>query len=372
MIKYIGSKRTLVPAISAIAEALPGVQTAADPFTGTTRVAQAFKQLGLRVTANDMSSYALAFARCYIEADAAQLDVDYLTRAIAALNDLTGVPGYVTNMFCVESRFFTPANGARIDAVRAAIDDIARDELERAVLLTSLIEAADRVDSTTGVQMAYLKQWAARAHNELQLRLPELLAGEGTALCADANSESITAACSACDLTYLDPPYNQHSYLGNYHVWETLARHDAPETYGIARKRIDTRDRRSDYNSSRRAEQAFTHMVQDITSPWMLVSFNAEGFLDASTIIDVLASRSPGSHVGVLSITHPRYVGARIRIHDLRGRKVGTVGHLTTSEHMFLAGDDPGAITRALAAGAACMPDRVPVPPGLATTLATS
>ena len=29
------------------------------------------------------------------------------------------------------------------------------------VLLTSLIEAADRVDSTTGVQMAYVKQWAA-------------------------------------------------------------------------------------------------------------------------------------------------------------------------------------------------------------------
>ena len=28
------------------------------------------------------------------------------------------------------------------------------------VLLTSLIEAADRVDSTTGVQMAYVKQWA--------------------------------------------------------------------------------------------------------------------------------------------------------------------------------------------------------------------
>ena len=37
------------------------------------------------------------------------------------------------------------------------------------------ILAADRVDSTTGVQMAFLKQWAARSHNQLELRLPDLL-----------------------------------------------------------------------------------------------------------------------------------------------------------------------------------------------------
>ena len=47
------------------------------------------------------------------------------------------------------------------------------------VLLTSLIEAADRVDSTTGVQMAYVKQWAPRSYRPLELRVPELLAGRG-------------------------------------------------------------------------------------------------------------------------------------------------------------------------------------------------
>ena len=46
------------------------------------------------------------------------------------------------------------------------------------VLLTALMLAADRVDSTTGLQMAYLKQWAARAYNDIELRVPELLAGQ--------------------------------------------------------------------------------------------------------------------------------------------------------------------------------------------------
>ena len=41
------------------------------------------------------------------------------------------------------------------------------------MLLTALLEAADRVDSTTGLQMAYLKAWAPRSYNPLELRLPE-------------------------------------------------------------------------------------------------------------------------------------------------------------------------------------------------------
>ncbi|MGP0032372.1 MAG: DNA adenine methylase, partial [Acidimicrobiales bacterium] len=52
MIKYLGSKRRLVPVLSAICAA-SGARTAVDLFTGTTRVAQAFKAQGLDVTALD-------------------------------------------------------------------------------------------------------------------------------------------------------------------------------------------------------------------------------------------------------------------------------------------------------------------------------
>ncbi len=50
---------------------------------------------------------------------------------------------------------------------------------------------------------------------------------------------------------YLDPPYNQHRYFTNYHVWETLVRGDEPEHYGIACKRLDAREdsTRSVFNS---------------------------------------------------------------------------------------------------------------------------
>src|SRR5690349_10909558 len=151
VIKYIGSKRRLVPVLSELFDR-SGARSALDLFTGTTRVAQAFKSAGAHVIAVDSARYSHVFARTWIETDASAVDIRALTDAIAELDSLPGSPGYFTDTFCVRSRFFQPHNGERIDAIRAAI---ARDHAGSAIepiLLTSLLLAADRVDSTTGVQ----------------------------------------------------------------------------------------------------------------------------------------------------------------------------------------------------------------------------
>ncbi len=185
MIKYLGSKRRLVPVLAQLCAAADARQ-ALDLFTGTTRVAQAFKQCGATVTAVDTARYAEVFARCYVETDATTVDKDALRDALEALQAVPPEPGYFTDTFCVQSRFFQPENGAKVDAIRTAIArDHAGSPLEP-LLLTSLIEAADRVDSTTGVQMAYVKQWAPRSFRPLELREPELVSGPGRAVRGDA------------------------------------------------------------------------------------------------------------------------------------------------------------------------------------------
>ena len=164
VIKYLGSKRRLVPALTVLAEA-SGARTALDLFCGTTRVAQAWKRLGMEVTAVDSARFAHVLARCYVATDPQALPglTDRVADAVERLNAVPGRPGYVTATFCEASRYFRPENGARIDAVRDLIErEYAGDDLWP-VLMTSLVEAADRVDSTTGLQMAYLKQWAPRA-----------------------------------------------------------------------------------------------------------------------------------------------------------------------------------------------------------------
>jgi len=340
VIKYIGSKRTLVPRIVELVSALPAVTTVCDLFTGTTRVAQGLKRSGHQVVANDMASYAEVFARCYIETDAREVDLSRVRQQLDHLMALPDVDGYVTEMFGRQSRFLQPHNGRRIDAMRPEIDRIAADPLEHAILLTSLIEAADRVDSTTGVQMAYLKQWAARSNKPLELRVPELIPGAGSrASRADANA--IAPTLGPLDLVYLDPPYNQHSYHANYHVWETIARGDAPEAYGIARKRVDCQSTKSDYNSKRRAWDAFSDLIHTLDARYLIVSFNDEGYLPPADIRDLLAARGD---VGSIPIDFKRYVGAQIGIHSPAGVKVGTVGKRRNTEHLFLVGDGATAI----------------------------
>lgn len=349
MIKYLGSKRRLIPVLSQICAA-SGARTAVDLFTGTTRVAQAFKAQGLAVTALDSARYAHVFAQTYIATDAATADVGALTAAVAHLNGLPGRPGYVHDTFCSEARFFQPFNGARIDAVRDAIESEYAGSPLYPLLLTSLIEAADRVDSTTGVQMAYVKQWAPRSARPLTLRVPDLLSGGGRAVLGDALE--VTPTLGPFDLAYVDPPYNQHRYFTNYHVWETLVAWDAPEAYGVARKRIDSRDpsTRSAFNSKRTMPDALRRVVRDLDCRLLVLSYNDEAWLNADELEAVCREGGGGAggagerEVVTLSFDSARYVGAQIGIHNPAGDKVGQVSHLSNHELLVIAGE--GALVR--------------------------
>src|SRR5689334_13870120 len=191
MIKYIGSKRRLVPVLGDLASAV-GARSCVDLFTGTTRVAQELKERGMHVTA---------------------------------------------------------------------------------------IEAADRVDSTTGVQMAYVKQWAPRSFRPLALRVPELLPGTGVAVRGDACE--LAGALGSFDFAYLDPPYNQHRYFTNYHIWETLVAWDAPEHYGVACKRVDARDvtTKSVFNDRRAMPAALAEVIANVDAELLVVSYNNESWV---------------------------------------------------------------------------------------------
>lgn len=344
MVKYIGSKRALVPVIlNAVGgvggvEQGGGVRTVLDLFSGTSRVGHALKGAGYRVVANDHNAYAATLARCYVEADLEDVAAD-AARLIAELNGLPGRAGYFTETFCVRSRYLQMKNGERVDAVREAIAAKGLAPELEAVVLTSLVEAADRVDSTTGLQMAYLKKWSPRSHNDLELRMPAVLsqaaAGKGRALCMDA---AAAAREVEADVVYLDPPYNQHSYLGNYHVWESLVRWDKPETFGVACKRVDVKQRQSVFNSRPKFAGAVREVLDAVRARAVVVSFNNEGFMTREEMEGMLGGMWGGTaRVTTIENDFKRYVGAKIGIYNPRGEKVGRVSHIENKEYVYVA-----------------------------------
>jgi adenine-specific DNA-methyltransferase len=120
---------------------------------------------------------------------------------------------------------------------------------------------------------------------------------------------------------------------------------DAPEAYGVARKRIDARDAstRSAFNSKRTMPAALASVVAALDCELLVLSYNDESWLGVEELEELCASsarpRGGGRReVATLAFDSARYVGARIGIYDPSGRKVGRVGHLSNRELLVIAG----------------------------------
>jgi len=334
VIKYLGSKRALLPVLETLFRASEA-STAIDLFTGTTRVAATIKQLGMNVTAVDTASYSEVFSKVFIELDGSEADLQELAGAIGSLNSLSGRSGYFTEVFCEQARFFQPKNGQRIDAIRSAIESKYKQSWMYFPLLASLLVAADKVDSTTGVQMAYLKSWSRRSFLELELQVPQLLTGPGRSVKGDAIEQA--HKLGSFDLAYLDPPYNQHRYFGNYHIWETLVRWDDPEYYGIANKRIDARlsENKSAFNSKLTMPDALEKLIAGLDAKILVLSYNNESWLSRRELSDMCSSYES---VEILDFDSKRYVGSQIGGYNQSGRMVGKPGAHRNLEHIVIAG----------------------------------
>jgi adenine-specific DNA-methyltransferase len=304
--RYIGNKTRLLDFIRRVLRRrgiAPG--RAVDPFSGTASVARALKRWRFAVHASDIMEYGYVLARAYVEvAGKPRLEglADVtggsgLRHALSYLNGLPGQPGFMYEHYSPEGgaggrhgrMYFTPANAARIDAIRSCIEkwrDAGRlDDDAYHTLVAALIEAADRVANTTGVYAAFVKSWQANAVRPLQLRTERHVYGNG---CSAARADAIEAVAQAgeFDLLYLDPPYNARQYAGYYHIPELIARgwyDGAVRTRGKTGL-IDDRAQRSDWSSSRRCEAAFEALIATARSRHIVMSYSAEGIIPEATI----------------------------------------------------------------------------------------
>lgn len=342
MIKYLGSKKKLLEEIyKATLDGFDGeVESVIDLFSGTSRVGHHFKTKGHRVIANDLSAYGKVLADALVVADKETIQ-DEAQKWIDHYNKNKGtLDGYFTDTFCRKSRFFQEKNGKRVDYIREDIEKRDFDPILKSVLLTSLMLAADKVDSTCGVQMAYLKKWAKRSDKDLEMKMPALTDassfGSSESHQGDALEKSKTLKA---DVAYLDPPYNQHSYLGNYHIWESLVKWDKPEVYGIACKRVDVKTRKSDFNKKREAEVAMEKVIDNCAKnvKRIVVSFNDEGYISKDKMISLLEKHGDTK---VITIEYQRYIGSQIGIHNKKGEKVGEKGKKKNNEFIFVTDVD--------------------------------
>ena len=136
LVPYLGNKRNLLDLIGTAIDACgidPAQSTFLDAFAGSGVVARYAKQRGFAVIANDWEPYARVLNTAAIACNAppACEALGGYAAAIAHLNALPGIDGWVTTNLCPiddgapdplrERMFYRRATGRRFDAIRAQI-----------------------------------------------------------------------------------------------------------------------------------------------------------------------------------------------------------------------------------------------------------
>ena len=335
-IKYIGSKLKLIPQVLELVKKVDA-KTILDGFSGTTRVSQALAKLGWTVICNDVAPWSKIFGTCYLlntkPRDAYQPLIDHLNAVPSIDGWFTEHYGGHANSGCAiqEDGLKKPwqfHNTRKLDAIRQEIETLKLDPIEKAVALTSLILALDRVDSTLGHFSAYLREWAPRAYKELVLKVPEIFTSEGDHQVHQADIFELVPRVSV-DLAYFDPPYGSNNekmppsrvrYAAYYHLWKSVVLFDKPTLFGKAKRRKDTSDplAASIFEEFRRTDdgqfiavQAIAKLVRETQARWILLSYSSGGRATAQQLNEVM--QNSGKLLAVLELDYKKNVMAGMR-----------------------------------------------------------
>ena len=268
--RYLGNKYKLLSFIKRVVDSeCDGIETVADIFSGTGAVASAFQDKQLITNdilySNYICNYAWFSSRKYSRKK--------LERVIDSYNNLVvSEENYMTQNF--SDTYFSYEDCAKIGYIR---EDIEKkygakeiNERERALLITSLLYAMDKIAKTCGHYDAYRQGVEFDLH--LEMALPEAsMDNNRKNKCYNTDSNELAKKITA-DLVYIDPPYNSRQYCDAYHLLENVARWEKPEVFGVAKK-MDRSALKSKY-CTKSAADAFEDLIRHLKCRYIVLSYN--------------------------------------------------------------------------------------------------
>lgn len=268
--RYLGNKYKLLPFIKKVVQdECENIEIVADIFAGTGAVSSAFTDKIL--VTNDLmySNYICNYAWFGSEKYNKQIIID----SVVKYNQLSNLEdNYMTDNF--SDTYFSRDDCAKIGYIREDIESMfinnKINNRERAILITSLLYAMDKIAKTCGHYDAYRK--GAVFDKQLELYVPLApIDNNPNNRCFNVDSNELVGNIFA-DLVYIDPPYNSRQYCDAYHLLENVARWEKPEVFGVARK-MDRRTMKSKY-CTRSATKAFEQLIDEINARYILLSYN--------------------------------------------------------------------------------------------------
>jgi len=337
-LRYYGGKGKLLSFIQGtISNVVPDSARILDLFSGTGVVGLQLRKSGHPVHANDILelSDCLNHTNLVFDRQSPTIKSGKASDLVNMLNSTKGFHDFVTESYSpigsVGRMYFSAENAKKIDAIRTKIHHLfIAGELtkpEERMLVGLLLKGINRVSNTTGTYGAYLKNWDPRAEKPLVLDPKDLhLDGPlGYSTVGDAlDFENLQF--TNIEITYCDPPYNSRDYSSNYFLPEVIAMgwFDKELTPKGKTGTISLPTKKSKFSSSRTVIEAFSGLLQNTNTPFLLISYNDEGLISIPSLVEIM---SQAGRVREFTQEHKRF-----RSINQDGTRIKTKEHLLLLE----------------------------------------
>ena len=315
---YSGSKIQFLDTIENLISELPGIETVFDGFSGSTAVSQ-YLSPKFNMICNDIAVWSKVVNNCMLKATKPE---KYYLKIINELNRIKPKSGWFSQSYGGQENNgnASQSNGLqrpfqlhvtrKLDAMRKRIDEFCLPEIDKDVILTSLLQALTSVSNTFGHFVSYPKKWTNRSYYNLFLLMPKLLYPKTKIEVYQKDVMEILKNRKDFDLAYLDPPTGTSNnrtkkskssrtrYAGNYHFWKTVCLNDKPEFFGKANRRMDSSDpivnckfesiKKSSDGKRLEAGIAIEDMIQSVRCKYILFTYSSRGSVSLDEIYTFL------------------------------------------------------------------------------------
>ena len=314
IITYIGNKRKIIPFIERSLNQI-GLKdyTFLDLFSGSGIVSRLAKVHGAKkIIANDLEYYSMVLNRVFLRNEEGDRKYfEYLKQEVLSRPLWEGwvcenyAPKDDNNIQRGERCFYTRENALLIDSY---LEFLAQQPSEVAdMLIAPLIYEASVHTNTSGVFKGFYKnrqgigQFGGEGKNALQRicgkidpQFPVFCHNEteNIIICADASSvvkdTKIVEQAKGIDITYIDPPYNQHPYGSNYFMLNAIAKNKCPNE--ISKVSGIPKDwNRSIYNKRVEGVMQLLKDIENVDSKYVLLSYSSEAYIPIKDMVAELA-----------------------------------------------------------------------------------
>ena len=323
--RYLGSKQKLLHFIKdTIKKEGIVFSSFLDLFAGTGIVGSSFNDDKTEVFLNDI----LECNRCAHNAFMGNepIDEDKLRKYLETFNHVnSNDDNYFSLNF--SNTFFSKRNCVKIGWIRDEIDNLFNNCLinkrEKDYLITSLIYAMDKIANTVGHYDAFRRN--GDLEKELILLPLEVFDCQTNAnniIYSEDSNELVRRI--ACDLVYIDPPYNSRQYCDAYHLLENVASWKKPKVFGVARK-MDRTGLKSKYCENS-APRAFDDLIKNLNCKYIIVSYNNMGLKGVGrsqakiSDVDIIRSLEQRGKVTVYETDFNQFTTGKSNIEDHKER----------------------------------------------------